>query len=70
MGIRFPHADPNRPLPTLPTMELHIGAPLLPPGPAAEPASMTAVTAWHAVVMTEIARLSGKTWTAPKEATP
>jgi 1-acyl-sn-glycerol-3-phosphate acyltransferase len=70
MGIRFPHADPHRPLPALPTMELHIGAPLLPPGPAAEPASMAAVTAWHAVVMTEIARLSGKAWTTPKEATP
>jgi 1-acyl-sn-glycerol-3-phosphate acyltransferase len=70
MGIRFPHADPDRPLPAIPTMELHIGAPLLPPGAAAEPASMAAVTAWHAVVMTEIARLSGKAWTAPKEATP
>ncbi|MFM9850085.1 MAG: lysophospholipid acyltransferase family protein [Hyphomicrobiaceae bacterium] len=70
MGIRFPHADPGRPLPALPTMELHIGAPLLPPGPAVEPASTAAVTAWHAVVMTEIARLSGKAWTAPKEATP
>ncbi len=51
-------------------MELHIGAPLLPPGPAAEPASTAAVTAWHAVVMTDIARLSSKAWTAPKEANP
>jgi 1-acyl-sn-glycerol-3-phosphate acyltransferase len=71
MGIRFPDADPDRPLPSLPTMELHIGAPLLPPGAAVEHASMADVTAWHSVIMTEIARLSGKAWIgAPKEANP
>ena len=32
---------------------------------------MADVTAWHAAIMTEIARLSGKAWIgAPKEANP
>jgi 1-acyl-sn-glycerol-3-phosphate acyltransferase len=63
MGIRFPDADPGRPIPANAAMEIHIGAPLHPPGHPQEPASMRSVSAWHAVVMTEIARLSGKAWT-------
>lgn len=71
LGIRFPDADPARPIPARAAMELHLGPPLLPPGPAVEQASITAVSAWHAVIMTEIARLSGKAWKAPtKEASP
>ena len=50
-------------------MELHIGAPLRPPGVAGEDVTTGAVGAWHSVIMTEIAQLSGKTWKgAAKEA--
>jgi 1-acyl-sn-glycerol-3-phosphate acyltransferase len=63
MGIRFPGAEPGCLIPTHAVMELHIGAPLVPPGPAQERATLSAVSAWHAVIMTEIARLSGKAWT-------
>jgi hypothetical protein len=45
-------------------MELWIGAPLVPPVPANEPASLAMVTDWHAAIMSEIARLSDKQWTA------
>lgn len=65
MGIRFPNADPAHPIPAGCAMELHLGPPLLPPGPTVEQASITAVSAWHAVIMTEIARLSGKSWNPP-----
>jgi 1-acyl-sn-glycerol-3-phosphate acyltransferase len=62
MGIRFPGSDPAGPVPAGAAMELHIGAPLRPPGSAAEEAGVTAVSAWHLVIMTEISRLSGKAW--------
>jgi hypothetical protein len=50
-------------------MELHIGAPLMPPGPAMEVAPLAAVTDWHATIMTAIARQSGKTWQGAAEET-
>lgn len=65
MGIRFPGQDAAEPIPANAAMELHIGPPLLPPQPAAQPATLAAVSAWHSVVMREIARLSGKAWNAP-----
>jgi 1-acyl-sn-glycerol-3-phosphate acyltransferase len=71
MGIRFPNADPAQPIRGQAAMELHIGPPLVPPGPAGVRASVPAVSAWHSVIMAEIARLSGKAWKAPaKEASP
>jgi hypothetical protein len=48
-------------------MELHIGAPLVPPGPPVQQAPLHAVTAWHTAIMTMIARHSGKTWTGAAE---
>jgi 1-acyl-sn-glycerol-3-phosphate acyltransferase len=63
MGIRFPNAEPGRPIAGRDAMELHIGAPLVPPAPAQQPVTMRAVSAWHSVIMTEIGRLSGKAWT-------
>ena len=44
-------------------MEITIGQPLKPPPrrPGAKP-TLAEVRAWHAVMMKEIARLSGKTW--------
>jgi 1-acyl-sn-glycerol-3-phosphate acyltransferase len=69
MGIRFPGLEPGRRIRDSAAMELCIGAPLVPPTPASEPASLDMVTHWHAAIMREIARLSGKQWTAPgKEA--
>jgi 1-acyl-sn-glycerol-3-phosphate acyltransferase len=71
LGIRFPGVDPAGPIPRKTPMELHIGAPLRPPLAASAAASSSEVGAWHSVIMSEIAQLSGRTWTgAAKEATP
>src|SRR5262245_58365865 len=69
MGIRFPTVERGQPIPGHAAMELHIGAPLVPPGSAQEEASLAAVTDWHATIMTAIARQSGKTWTGAAEET-
>jgi 1-acyl-sn-glycerol-3-phosphate acyltransferase len=71
LGIRFPGVDPTGPIPRKTPMELHIGAPMRPPHAAGVAASMNDVSAWHSVIMTEIARLSGRTWQgAAKEVDP
>ena len=62
MGIRFPGRAPGRTFVMRSAMELQIGAPLLPPGPIQQQASLSQVSAWHGVIMSEIARLSGKAW--------
>jgi 1-acyl-sn-glycerol-3-phosphate acyltransferase len=63
IGIRFPDADPCVPLSETATMEVHIGPHLVPPPvPAGQPPSLGVSRRWHATVMTEIARLSGKSW--------
>ena len=62
VGIRFPGADLNRPIPENATMEVHVGPALKPPAVAGAKPPIAAVRAWHATMMTEIARLSGKTW--------
>jgi 1-acyl-sn-glycerol-3-phosphate acyltransferase len=67
MGIRFPTVARGQPIPSDAAMELHIGAPLMPPGPVVEEAPLPAVTAWHAAIMTAIARYSGKTWMGAQE---
>jgi len=64
MGIRFPGLEPGRRIRDGAVMELCIGAPLVPSTPASEPAALETVTHWHAAIMSEIARLSGKQWTA------
>jgi hypothetical protein len=43
-------------------MEIHVGPPLYPPA-TATPAPLAEVRLWHATLMTEIANLSGKSWT-------
>lgn len=48
-------------------LEMFIGAPLMPPTIAASAARQSTVRTWHAVLMSEIARLSGKTWQPPRE---
>ena len=67
MGIRFPTVPAGQPIPSDAAMELHIGAPLVPPGPPLEQAPLPAVTDWHAAIMTAIARHSGKIWNGAAE---
>jgi 1-acyl-sn-glycerol-3-phosphate acyltransferase len=63
IGIRFPAADPDRPLREDAVMEIHIGPHLSPPSVATDrPPPISVARRWHAAVMTEIARLSGKSW--------
>jgi 1-acyl-sn-glycerol-3-phosphate acyltransferase len=61
LGIRFPGLAPAERITGRAAMEVRIGAPLLPPacGGRAMPSE---VRAWHAAVMGEISRLSGKAW--------
>lgn len=66
VGIRFPSVEPNRAIRDGDPMEVHIGAPLYPPAQAARVQSAL-VHDWHAVLMTEIARLAGKSWTPDTE---
>ena len=75
VGIRFPAADQDKPIGENQPMEVHIGA-ALHPVRNADP-KLADVRAWHAVIMTDIARLSGKSWTprrlsrpGPRMATP
>jgi 1-acyl-sn-glycerol-3-phosphate acyltransferase len=60
MGIRFPEDKTGYSGP----MEIHIGAPLYPPAIESLPAPLSDVRLWHAQLMNEIARLSGKIWSA------
>jgi 1-acyl-sn-glycerol-3-phosphate acyltransferase len=62
-GIRFPTADPTRPIREDAPLELRIGARLDPPRVAGSRASPSELRAWHAMVMREIGRLAGKAWT-------
>ena len=61
-GIRFPEVRPGEPVAEKAVMEITIGAPLVPPRRAGARPTLAEVRAWHAVMMTEIARLSGKAW--------
>jgi 1-acyl-sn-glycerol-3-phosphate acyltransferase len=71
-GIRFPHVDPGQPIPGGATMTVEIGAPLVPTKLAAGGrASLAEVRVWHATIMSELARLSGKRWSlSPTRDTP
>jgi 1-acyl-sn-glycerol-3-phosphate acyltransferase len=61
VGIRFPgaagHIDDHA------RMEVSIGAPLVPPHSSGRRLARAELRGWHALVMSEIGRLSGKTWT-------
>lgn len=67
-GIRFPHAVLDRPIRDRDPMEVHIGEPLYPPPRAEARPQSAALRDWHAAVMSEIARLSGKSWIPDTEA--
>jgi 1-acyl-sn-glycerol-3-phosphate acyltransferase len=58
MGIRAVGAEAEQ-------MEMIIGQPLIPPTIHAATVPQSAVRNWHAMLMSEIARLSGKTWLPP-----
>jgi 1-acyl-sn-glycerol-3-phosphate acyltransferase len=60
-GIRFPGAQGR--IDDHAHMEVSIGAPLAPPGIHGRRPSRAELRGWHAVVMNEIGRLSGKPWT-------
>lgn len=68
-GIRITGGEPGRPL-----IELRLAA-ALQPAPV-DPAAISSadVRSWHAIIMTEIARLSGKSWEPlpqePRHGTP
>lgn len=69
-GIRLIGPDPRRPM-----LELTLGPPMLPPAiPATTTPASADVRAWHGRIMTEIARLSGKSWEPlpqePRNGTP
>lgn len=47
-------------------LEIHIGAPLIPPQIGRERARIAQLRSWHAAIMAKIGRLSGKAWTYPE----
>jgi 1-acyl-sn-glycerol-3-phosphate acyltransferase len=65
LGIRFPGLRRAEPITDRAAMEVHIGAPLRPPRCGSSSVSPRGVRAWHAAIMSEISRLSGKTWSPP-----
>ena len=69
VGIRFPAARDGRPISHRDAMKIDIGAPLSPPSLTPRMA-LSDLDAWHAVVMTEIGRRSGKLWPPNQEQLP
>jgi 1-acyl-sn-glycerol-3-phosphate acyltransferase len=69
VGIRFPEAEAGRAIADLDRMQVCIGAPLLPPRPPRNRAPLAETQAFHAAIMTEIAKLSGKAWNSHAEET-
>lgn len=59
-GVRFPQHKHAARIPEFAPMEIEFGAPLVPP--VERELTTAAVRGWHARVMNELARLSGKTW--------
>ncbi len=63
VGIRFPGHPKDRPICERSPMEIHVGERLRPAETVADP-HRDQVRAWHAVMMQELGRLSGKEWNA------
>lgn len=63
MGIRFPNHPLDKPLGEFAPLRIKIGKPLKPDCTIAKP-GLEQVRNWHATMMNEIARLSGKKWDA------
>jgi 1-acyl-sn-glycerol-3-phosphate acyltransferase len=64
-GIRLPDGEPGRTTPRAP-LEIRIGAPLKPPRLNRGRAAIADLRIWHAAIMGEISRLSGKAWTSAR----
>lgn len=62
IGVRYPASGASRPIDDRDIMEVHIGPLLRPPLLAGRSAMPAEVSAWHAAIMGEIGRLSGKSW--------
>lgn len=60
-GIRFPLNDGSRPINELEPMEIEFGEAMPPPVVSEKPARRDVVN-FHAAIMQEISRLSGKSW--------
>ena len=60
-GIRLSAAQPGCATPHAP-LEIRIGVPLIPPRLPPEGAAIADLPVWHAAIMGEIGRLSGKAW--------
>jgi 1-acyl-sn-glycerol-3-phosphate acyltransferase len=69
VGIRFPESGPDRPIADFDRMQVCIGTPLLPPRTPGTRAPRAETQAFHAAIMTEIAKLSGKSWNSHAEET-
>lgn len=61
VGIRFPEAMLNRPIPDTARMTVTIGAAMHPAARAYRP-TRAETRDWHAAIMSEIGRLSAKDW--------
>jgi 1-acyl-sn-glycerol-3-phosphate acyltransferase len=66
-GICLPDAGPGRALPRAP-LEIRIGLPLRPPSPPLLRVPNADLRIWHAAIMLEISRLSGKAWISARGA--
>ena len=62
VGIRFPELMPGRPIPDSARMTVTIGPALHPPAPRTARPAPQHIRDWHAAIMTDIGRLSGKGW--------
>lgn len=69
VGIRFPESAPGHPIGDFDRMHVRIGVPMPPPRAPARRVPLADTQAFHAAIMTEIARLSGKTWTTTRTRT-
>lgn len=63
VGVRFPNHPSGRPIRDRTPMEVFVGHPLNPPEPTPAP-TRDQVRDWHACLMGEIGKLSGKHWEA------
>lgn len=64
-GVRFPDHERALRIPELAPMEIEFGPPLVPTDE--RDLTAAAVQAWHARVMQEVARLSGKAWSKERK---
>ena len=63
VGIRLPAAEPGCSAPHAP-LEIRIGVPLMPPSLPPGGTAIADLRVWHAAIMGEIGRLSGKAWSS------